>query len=406
MSVTEVVVDVQSGEQTVQKGSQNLGARISRPILWQRLLILVWLSGVAFLLVRYVVGRIGLHSIVRRSSPIRDERIQSLLRELSCKLGVRKSTIILKSELCPAPFTFRIIHPAIMLPNNMNSWPESLLRTVLLHELAHIKRRDQLTRKMSWLILCLFWCIPPIWYVHRCLLMTEEKACDSLVVQQGVDSTDYAEHLVTIIRITGGRMMGLGMQHAFVHKSALEERIRGILRLKREFKTFRPMHALIVLLVILVCIFPLLALKPVSLSVHGKLGESEPLETVLHGRWLNPRYEPWNNAHWHPDRCAKIIVSPEQRIQYHNTVSELELSYLGKNCRYKVVRSWNDWRGNHWFNVQVFYPFNYSTDYELWKVDATGLILEITWDPIWNDRDFPKRIDRRKTDYGIYYRSF
>jgi beta-lactamase regulating signal transducer with metallopeptidase domain len=404
--VMEEYLDTQFFELTVQNESQNFGTCTSRPILWQRLFILVWLSGVAFLLMRFVVGRIGLHRIVKHSVPIRDERIQSLLRELSCKLEVRKSTIILKSERCPAPFTFKIIHPAIMLPKTMNTRPEALLRTVLLHELAHIKRRDQLTRKIAWLVCCLFWCIPPIWYVYRWLLMTEEKACDALVVQQGVVTTDYAEHLMTIIQITGGRMMRLGMQHAIVHKSTLEERIRGILRMKRGYKTFRPMHTFIVLLIMLVCLFPLLALKPVSLSVHPKPRKSEPLEAALHGRWLNPRYEPWNNARWHPDRCAKIIVSPGGRVQYHKNVSELELSYLGKNCRYKVARSWIDWRGNRWFNVQVFYPFNYSTDYELWKVDATGLILEIAWDPIWNDRDFPKRIDRRKTDYGIYYRSF
>jgi beta-lactamase regulating signal transducer with metallopeptidase domain len=406
MRVMDANVDAQSAEQTVQKECQNSGACTSRQILWQRLLILVWCSGVVFLLVRLVVGRIGLHSIVTHSVPMRDERILSLLRELSCKLEVRKNTIILTSERCPAPFTFKIVNPAIVLPNTLHTRPEALLRTVLLHELAHIKRRDQLTRKMAWFVCCLFWCIPPTWYVYRWLLMAEEKACDALVVQQGVVSTDYAEHLMTITQITGGRMMRLGMQHAIVHKSTLEERIRGILRLNRGFKSFRPMHTFIVLLILLVCLFPLLALKPDCLCVHPKLGKSEPLETVLQGRWLNPRYEPWNNAHWHPDRCAKIIVSPWERVHYYPNVSELELNYLGKNCRYKVARSWIDWRGNRWFNIQVFYPFNYSTDYELWKVDATGLILEITWDPIWNDRDFPKRIDRRKTDYGIYYRSF
>ena len=177
----EEYLDTQFFELTVQNESQNFGTCTSRPILWQRLFILVWLSGVAFLLMRFVVGRIGLHRIVKHSVPIRDERIQSLLRELSCKLEVRKSTIILKSERCPAPFTFKIIHPAIMLPKTMNTRPEALLRTVLLHELAHIKRRDQLTRKIAWLVCCLFWCIPPIWYVYRWLLMTEEKACDALV---------------------------------------------------------------------------------------------------------------------------------------------------------------------------------------------------------------------------------
>jgi beta-lactamase regulating signal transducer with metallopeptidase domain len=86
-------------------------------------------------------------------------------------------------------------------------WPDGLeerlprdgVRTVLLHELAHIRRRDHL---VGWLVLvgeCVWWWHPLFWWVRRRLTHEAELACDSWVTAAAPESRKaYAEALLEV----------------------------------------------------------------------------------------------------------------------------------------------------------------------------------------------------------------
>jgi hypothetical protein len=86
-------------------------------------------------------------------------------------------------------------------------WPESLevgltpagLRAVLVHELAHLRRRDHW---VGWLVLaagCLWWWHPLLWLVRRRLHCEAELACDAWVVATLPGARrEYAEALLTV----------------------------------------------------------------------------------------------------------------------------------------------------------------------------------------------------------------
>ena len=69
-------------------------------------------------------------------------------------------------------------------------WPTSLIKQdhsdkwlgVVVHELAHLKRRDHWVAWLELIAACLWWWNPLFWYVRRRLLETAESACDSWVV--------------------------------------------------------------------------------------------------------------------------------------------------------------------------------------------------------------------------------
>ena len=387
-------VDLQLQDET--RGTDN---RTDLWIPWYTLFIAVWLCGASTLLVRIFVGKIGVHCIIKHSSVSRDMRSLALLKELSRRLDVRQNVIIRKSEQCLTPFTCSLLHPAIMLPSTPHTWPEKFLKAILLHELAHVKRRDHITRIIARLMCCLFWYIPPIWIVYRRMLMAEEKACDALVVQEGIASAEYADHLMSIIQRTGGKVLRLGMQHAIAHKSTLEERITDILNLKRGFKPFRAGYVLIVAVILFACLFPLLALKPASLGLYGNLGRKDSPEDLLCGRWVNPYYD-----QWHP-LCTcyegKVVFSPNGTIHFYWKTFTSEYAYIGGNGTYEVTESWTDWQGSYWCTFKAHFPLGPSTFYHLCKIDNSGSIMEIAW----NDREYPDKLDRKTIEYSIYYRS-
>ncbi|MBQ1984837.1 MAG: M56 family metallopeptidase [Clostridia bacterium] len=94
-----------------------------------------------------------------------------------------------------SPFVLGILKPRIYLPSIMG---ESQMRSVLLHERAHIKRHDPLWKTLGYFLLCAFWMNPLIWVAYFGFGRDIELACDERVLSEmGVsEKREYAQTLL------------------------------------------------------------------------------------------------------------------------------------------------------------------------------------------------------------------
>jgi hypothetical protein len=116
----------------------------------------------------------------------------------------------------------------VVLPLDAESWSADRRRAVLLHEMAHIRRRDCLVRSLARLGCALQWFNPLAHLAMRRLYAEQESACDDVVLVAGMSAPDYAGHLLDIVAASVPTMVE-DAALAMGRRSELENRMFAIL---------------------------------------------------------------------------------------------------------------------------------------------------------------------------------
>ena len=177
-----------------------------------------------------------------------------LLQQLMDELKLRRAPVLLVSGQRAMPMTWGIVHPAILLPLEAENWGTAKRRMVLLHELAHVKRRDGLTHLLGKLAWGLHWFNPLAWLGLRKMLAEREQACDDLVVNSGTKAPDYAQQVLEVASRFRTHRLTSAAAIAMARPSSLEGRLLAILDRRRNRKalTWTGVTAMVLLLAIVI----------------------------------------------------------------------------------------------------------------------------------------------------------
>jgi beta-lactamase regulating signal transducer with metallopeptidase domain len=153
------------------------------PPLWPRLLPMVWLAGSLAWFVLAVV-RLGRFRRLLRFARRAPAALQERAARLSRRLGLPRCPRV---DLLPgriAPMLWAISSsPRLLVPADLlDVLGDEQLNTLLVHELAHLRRRDHWVRALEFVVMGLYWWHPVVWYARRELREAEEQCCDAWVV--------------------------------------------------------------------------------------------------------------------------------------------------------------------------------------------------------------------------------
>ena len=151
-------------------------------------------------------------------------RMRSLMRAAAVVRRARRWNGVLLSDEATQPFTFG---RSVVLPAGAPAWDAARLDAVLLHERAHVARRDSLTGLAGDIACAVYWFHPLAWLLAKRARLERERACDETVLAHGVAATSYAAVLLDVAR--GAAVHGLPM----AAPSELGRRIETILRDRR-----------------------------------------------------------------------------------------------------------------------------------------------------------------------------
>ena len=188
-------------------------------------LSILWVAGSAFLILRLPASYFSLRKLKKNAT----------LVPLPAKTIGRSARILVSSKI-KTPIAVGFFHPAIIVPVHLaDQLSADELDRVLIHEYAHLARRDDWMNLLGRVIQAILWFHPLAWFILRQISLERELACDDWVVHRTGDARAYAATLLKLSELRlAGRQPALA-SGILGRKPDLSRRIEKLLSMGRRF---------------------------------------------------------------------------------------------------------------------------------------------------------------------------
>ncbi len=262
-------------------------------------------------------------------------------QELAADMGLRvcPPIVVLNHSISPLLWACgrqtRIVLPALLLERLSAPERDSLL----VHELAHYRRRDHWVRVLELLVTGLYWWHPVVWLARRELERTEEECCDAWVIGQFPESPrSYAEAILATIDFISERRVALPPAASGVADvPALERRLRQIMCQRVPKSLSNATRWCLVGLTLVLPMQPVLTAVPVVEAALTPVTRAVPrLRPLVDGQdsSTDPRVESLVRI------VAPDPLPPDPRLLDSLIFQPLKLKYataLSRNGRYRIT---------------------------------------------------------------------
>jgi beta-lactamase regulating signal transducer with metallopeptidase domain len=148
-----------------------------------------------------LMGAVGVERL--RQSAIRDvdDVLLEQLAGLKERLAIAGDVLIGFSDRLVSPVLIGLTRPMILLPiSAMAGVPREQLEMILLHELAHVRRRDNWVNLGQRVIEVVLFFHPAVWSISEWIRLDREYCCDDTVVKHTANEReDYARTLASFM---------------------------------------------------------------------------------------------------------------------------------------------------------------------------------------------------------------
>ena len=164
---------------------------------------ILWIVGAALLIGRILIGY-GIVWCLRQQAQVQhDGPLCDALRQARRTLDCYPKVEVATSPSISSPMALGILRPIIVFPTDLvEKLRTDKLALILMHELAHVRRWDNLTLLLQRLVSAVLFFHPAVWLCGRMLRREAEQACDDLVVCATGHSEAYARDLAHIAERT------------------------------------------------------------------------------------------------------------------------------------------------------------------------------------------------------------
>jgi GWxTD domain-containing protein len=159
----------------------------------------LWLAGVLLFQLRCLAAWVAAGRIRRIGVCGAPDDWAERLQGLRARMRMTRPVTLLESCFAEVPVVIGHLRPVILMPVGLlTGMPAGQVESILLHELAHIRRADYLVNLMQTLVEGLLFYHPAVWWISRVIRTERENCCDDLVVETNGDAHEYAAALASL----------------------------------------------------------------------------------------------------------------------------------------------------------------------------------------------------------------
>lgn len=168
---------------------------LNRQAQW---IVLLWSLFFLLHVLRLLAGVRYIHRIRYTKVEAPGEAWIQMLAHLCDRIGIKRQVLLLQSGIVTVPVVIGLVKPLILVPAGMlTGLQPQFVETILLHEMAHIKRNDFAVNLLQSIIELLFFFNPALRWLSARIREEREACCDDLVLKHTGDRMDYVQALVS-----------------------------------------------------------------------------------------------------------------------------------------------------------------------------------------------------------------
>jgi GWxTD domain-containing protein len=158
-----------------------------------------WMAGVVIFHLRSLASWMAARRLRRTGVCLAPDLWRERLDRLSARLRLSRPVTLLESCLAEVPVVIGYVRPAILMPVGLLAGlPAGQIESILLHELAHIRRYDYLVNLLQASVEGFLFYHPAVWWISGLIRAERENCCDDLVVATNGDAHEYAAALAAL----------------------------------------------------------------------------------------------------------------------------------------------------------------------------------------------------------------
>jgi len=247
------------------------------------LIFVVWMAIVFFLLVKLLVSEIRHRNQMKTAEELVPE---AWFEDMKATLGINQKLQVFVNPKIQSPLMQGLWQVRIYLPRQYRTWTQDEQKSVLAHELMHIKRKDIIIIYLQALVRTLYFFHPMVWLVNDQIDLEREKICDDAAIDLAQSERGTYGHQLfkQLSSLKGGKSTPVLAGGFFMTDSSVIKRFRYIKEKRGNMQgKLRIYHVLLILLVISLAIIVACSQETEKTSVTSTAIGNTSGKIVLNG---------------------------------------------------------------------------------------------------------------------------
>lgn len=162
------------------------------------IIVMIWFMIICAKSIQLVVGLMGVRRLKHTKVHQVTQDWQERMQHLANSLAISQPVVLLESALAKVPMVIGALKPVILIPIGLlTALSTQEVEAILVHELAHIKRRDYLVNLLQSLMEIVFFFNPAVLWTSQLIKAERENCCDDLAMAQSGSKVNYIRALVS-----------------------------------------------------------------------------------------------------------------------------------------------------------------------------------------------------------------